>query len=56
MDDPKLTLRRFAAVFATLQQLVKACLLFLVFLVLLIAAGAVTFPHFREVLPPWIPR
>jgi hypothetical protein len=56
MDDPKLMLRRLAAIFATLQQIIKACLLFLVFLALLIAAGAATFPRFRENLPPWIPR
>jgi hypothetical protein len=39
MDGPKLTLRWLASVFATLQQIVEACLLFLVFLVLLISRG-----------------
>jgi hypothetical protein len=45
MDGSKSTLRRFAATFITMQVIVKTCLILLIFLALLIAACAVTFPQ-----------
>lgn len=45
MDEPNLKLRWFATSFITMLRIVKTCLLFLVFIALLIAACAVTFPQ-----------
>jgi hypothetical protein len=44
-EDPKLGLHRFAFAFTTMVRIAETCLLFLLFLALLLAACSLRFPE-----------